>query len=136
MKTLYELFNSKDLTEEINKTKDNITSETPKSQTEPNSDENTETKQLSELDIFKNAYAKMEKEVTDEVNTNNNTLKTFGYVLLALGSIGTIINALAALINLKNKSRKVKGLYLIMGIALAMVIIIAAVFLGVGMKGI
>ncbi|WAM01432.1 hypothetical protein NWE60_02255 [Mycoplasmopsis felis] len=78
----------------------------------------------------------MEKEVTDEVNTNNNTLKTFGYVLLALGSIGTIINALAALINLKNKSRKVKGLYLIMGIALAMVIIIAAVFLGVGMKGI
>ncbi|BBU47807.1 hypothetical protein RNN91_01015 [Mycoplasmopsis felis] len=136
MKTLYELFNSKDLTEEINKTKDSTTSETPKSQTEPNSDENTETKQLSELDIFKNAYAKMEKEVTDEVNTNNNTLKTFGYVLLALGSIGTIINALAALINLKNKSRKVKGLYLIMGIALAMVIIIAAVFLGVGMKGI
>ncbi|WP_338822547.1 MSC_0620 family F1-like ATPase-associated subunit [Mycoplasmopsis felifaucium] len=135
IKTLYELFNTKDITAELV----NNSAETEVKRNDALISDNSaqpEKVELSALEVFKNAYAKMQAEVNDVKSQNNHILTIFGYVLLIIGLIGIIINVVTASIKFKDKSKKVKLLYLISGIAFAILAVLGSVFLGVGMIGV
>ncbi|TDV22866.1 hypothetical protein BCF59_0715 [Mycoplasmopsis mustelae] len=106
MRSLYQVLQPKDITDEKNK------------------------------EVFIKAYENMQAVLNERNKKSDLLLRNIGIALLVIGAVFSITNAMAYIVNFKNKNKKMKTIYIITAITIVLFLAVGSVFLGIGLKGI
>ncbi|WP_435129953.1 MSC_0620 family F1-like ATPase-associated subunit [Mycoplasma sp. 6243] len=88
------------------------------------------------IDSYQQHYQLIDSQLQKFKQPDNNLLTILGILFLATGSILVALNSVGAIINRLKRNNQLKTIYIIAIVAIILFLAIGSVFLGIGLKGI